>query len=179
MAYFCITTFDCATAKQPGQERNPMNDTVVLKKYANRRLYDTEQSAYVTLEQVAEMVRKGRQIRVLDAKTKEDVTAFVLTQLVLEQAKNRDLLLPVPVLHMMIRYGDNVLSEFFDRYLQPILQNYMTHKSAFDRHFQQWVGMGAEFTEMARRAATGFGPFSPFFGPESDKKDNPGDEGET
>ncbi|MGD8367743.1 MAG: polyhydroxyalkanoate synthesis regulator DNA-binding domain-containing protein [Desulfobacterales bacterium] len=141
-----------------------MNKTVVLKKYANRRLYDTEKSAYVTLEQVSEMIREGRGIQVLDAKTKEDVTAFVLTQIILEQAKNRDLLLPVPVLQMIIRYGDNVLNDFFDRYLQPILQNYMTHKNAFDRHFQQWVGMGADFTEMARRAASGFGPFSPFFG---------------
>jgi polyhydroxyalkanoate synthesis repressor PhaR len=141
-----------------------MNETVVLKKYANRRLYDTEKSVYVTLEQVTEMVKEGRQIQVLDAKTNEDVTAFVLTQIILEQAKTRDLLLPVPVLHLIIRYGDNVLDEFFNRYLQTILQNYMTHKKAFDRHFQQWVGMGSEFTEMARRAAEGFGPFSPFFG---------------
>jgi len=140
-----------------------MNDTVVLKKYANRRLYDTEKSVYVTLEQVAEMVKEGRQIQVLDAKTNEDVTAFVLTQIILEQAKSRDLLLPVPVLHLIIRYGDNVLGEFFDRYLQAILQNYMAQKKAFDRHFQQWAGMGSEFTEMARRAAEGFGPFSPFF----------------
>ncbi len=141
-----------------------MAETVVLKKYANRRLYDTEKSAYVTLEQVSEMIRGGRRIQVLDAKTQADVTAFVLTQIILEQARNRDLLLPVPVLHMIIRYGDNVLNDFFDRYLQPILQNYMTHRSAFDRHFQQWVGMGADFTEMARRAVSGFGPFNPFFG---------------
>jgi polyhydroxyalkanoate synthesis repressor PhaR len=154
-----------------------MSDTVVLKKYANRRLYDTEKSAYVTLEQVTEMIRKGRQIQVLDAKTKEDVTAFVLTQIILEQAKSRDLLLPVPVLHMIIRYGDNVLDEFFERYLQPILQNYMTHKSAFDRHFQEWVGMGADFTEMARRAAGGFGPFSPFFGPGGARDDKEKDKG--
>jgi polyhydroxyalkanoate synthesis repressor PhaR len=162
-----------------GKDNNAVNETVVLKKYANRRLYDTEKSAYVTLEQVSGMIRQGRRIQVLDAKTKEDVTAFVLTQIILEQAKNRDLLLPVPVLHMIIRYGDNVLNDFFDRYLQPILQNYMTHKSAFDRHFQQWVGMGADFTEMARRAASGFGPFNTFFGPGSPKEDEPGDEGKT
>lgn len=140
-----------------------MSKTVVLKKYANRRLYDTEKSAYVTLEAVTEMVRAGRQIQVLDAKTKDDVTAFVLTQIILEQAKSRDLLLPVPVLHMIIRYGDNILDEFFARYLQPILQNYLTQKHAFDRYFQQWVGMGSDFNEMARRAAGGLGPFAPFF----------------
>ena len=53
-----------------------MNETVVLKKYANRRLYDTEKSAYVTLEQVAEMIRGGRQIRVLDAKTNRSAFAY-------------------------------------------------------------------------------------------------------
>ena len=141
-----------------------MTEPVVLQKYANRRLYDTEKSAYVTLEEVAQMVRDGRQIRVVDAKTKKDVTAFVLTQIILEQAKSRDLLLPVPVLHMIIRYGDNILNEFFDRYLQAILQNYMSQKKAFDRHFQQWAGVGSEFTEMARRAAEGLTPFNPFFG---------------
>ena len=141
-----------------------MTETVVLKKYANRRLYDTEKSVYVTLDQVTEMVKEGRQIQVLDAKTQEDVTAFVLTQIILEQAKSRDLLLPVPVLHLIIRYGDNVLGEFFDRYLQTILQNYMSQKKAFDRHFQQWAGMGSEFTEMTRRATEGFAPFNPFFG---------------
>ena len=167
------------TRRAPCRERKAvlMNETVVLKKYANRRLYDTEKSAYVTLEQVTEMIRKGRQIQVLDAKTKEDVTAFVLTQIILEQAKSRDLLLPVPVLHMIIRYGDNVLDEFFDRYLQPILQNYMTQKSAFDRHFQQWVGMGADFTEMARRTAGGLGPFAPFFGAGEAREEKDDDDG--
>ena len=141
-----------------------MKDVIVLKKYANRRLYDTQQSVYVTLSDVADIIRQGKTIKAIDAGSKEDVTAFVLTQIILEQAKSRDLLLPVPVLHMIIRYGDNVLNDFFDRYLQPILQNYMTHKNAFDSHFQQWVGMGADFTEMARRAASGFGPLNPFFG---------------
>lgn len=105
------------------------------------------------------MVREGRQVQVLDAKTQEDVTAFVLTHIILEQAKSRDLPLPVPVLHMLIRYGDNVLNEFFDR------------------HFQQWVGMGAEFREMARRTAEGFAPFDAFFaGPRggSDEEDDKG-----
>ena len=154
-----------------------MDETVILKKYANRRLYDTEKSVYVTLDQVTEMVKAGRQIQVLDAKTQEDVTAFVLTQIVLEQAKSRDLLLPVPVLHLIIRYGDNILGEFFDRYLQPILQNYMTQKKAFERHFQQWAGVGSEFTEMARKAAEGFAPFHPFFGGSPDGSDKEEDKG--
>ena len=137
-----------------------MSDPIIYKKYANRRIYDTVKSAYVTLEEVAAVVRTGSEIRVLDAKTRQDVTAFILTQIVLEQAKNRNLLLPVPVLHLIIRYGDNVLGEFLDRYLQPIVQTYLQRKQAFDSNFQQWFEMGAEFTEMAQRAAK----MSPFAG---------------
>jgi polyhydroxyalkanoate synthesis repressor PhaR len=154
-----------------------MAETIVFKKYANRRLYDTEKSRYVTLDEVAELIRQGREIQVLEAKTDEDVTAFILTQIILEEAKNRNLMLPVPVLHMFIRYGNNVLGEFFDQYLQPILQTYMDHKNAFDRHFHQWIGMGAGFTEMAQRTFSDLGPFSSFFNiagrqgkPEKDKE---------
>lgn len=130
-----------------------MSDPIVYKKYANRRLYDTAQSAYVTLEEMAAQIRAGRDVQVLDAKTREDVTAFVLTQIVLDQAKNRHLLLPVPVLQLIIRYGDNALGEFLDRYLQPIVQTYLAHRQAFDQSFQQWIEMGSEFTQMAQRAA--------------------------
>ncbi len=79
-----------------------MNDRIVLKKYANRRLYDTQKSAYVTLSEVADIIRQGKTIQAIDAKTKEDVTAFVLTQIILEEAKNNNALLPVPLLHMII-----------------------------------------------------------------------------
>ena len=65
-----------------------MAEKVLLKKYANWRLYDTEQSKYVTLTEVTQLIRNGRQVEVIDAKTKEDVTAFILTQILLEQAKN-------------------------------------------------------------------------------------------
>ena len=93
-----------------------MPQTVVLKKYANRRLYDTEKSTYVTLKQVADYIHDGRQVRILDAKSEEDVTAFILTQIVLEEAKNKNALLPAPLLHIIIRYGDNLLGEFFEKY---------------------------------------------------------------
>ena len=80
-----------------------MSDVIVLKKYANRRLYDTQQSAYVTLNDVADIIRQGKTIKAIDAGTKEDVTTFVLTQIMLDQAKNNNALLPAPLLHMIIR----------------------------------------------------------------------------
>jgi polyhydroxyalkanoate synthesis repressor PhaR len=140
-----------------------MSDPVVYKKYANRRLYDMQNSTYVTLEEVAEVIGSGKEIRVVEAKSKEDVTASILTQIILEKAKSRNLLLPVPVLHMIIRYGDNLLGEFLDRYLQPILQTYLSQRDAFERNFQQWIQMGSEFTEMAKRTAASVSPFSSLF----------------
>ena len=122
-----------------------MAEKVVLKKYANRRLYDTEQRAFVSLAQIAELVKQGREIDIRDDKTGEDVTAFILTQIVLEEAKKKTLLLPVSLLYLLIRYGDSVLSEFFDNYLEQTLKNYLTYKSAMDSQFRTWLELGRTF----------------------------------
>ena len=120
-----------------------MPEKVVLKKYANRRLYDTEKRSFVSLSQVAELVKQGRKmpLEISDDKTGEDVTAFILTQIVLEEAKKKTLLLPVSLLYLLIRYGDSVLSEFFDNYLEQILKNYLGYKSAMDSQFRHLAGV--------------------------------------
>jgi len=92
-----------------------------LKKYGNRRLYDTARSTYVTLNQVADIIKQGTDVEVVDAKTQEDVTAFILTQIVLEQARRKNALLPVELLHLIIRYGENLLQEFFQKYLEQTI----------------------------------------------------------
>jgi polyhydroxyalkanoate synthesis repressor PhaR len=140
-----------------------MNETVVLKKYANRRLYDTEKSLYVTLQEVAAIIRGGRQVKVIDAKTKEDVTAFILTQVVLEEAKNKNTLLPVPLLHLIIQFGDNMLGEFFENYLQQIIQAYLAQKAVFDEQFKQWIGGGMNLSDLARKSMGDLGGFKTLF----------------
>lgn len=121
-----------------------MPDPLVFKKYSNRRLYDTRNSRYVTLEDVSTMIRSGEQVQIQDASSGEDVTAFILTQIVLEAAKRRNSLLPVSVLHLIIRYGDNALGEFFEKYFQKTIHNYIETKKAFDQQFGQWLDMGME-----------------------------------
>ena len=140
-----------------------MQNKVKLKKYANRRLYDTEKSTYVTLNQVADLIRKGRQVEVIDAKTKEDVTAFILTQIILEEAKNKNFLLPISVLHLIIRYGDNILGDFFEKYLQQMITTYIAHKNAVDDQFKNWLELGLNYSTMAQKTVTGFTPFKSFF----------------
>ena len=143
-----------------------MSELVRLKKYANRRLYDMEKSKYVTLDQVAGLIKKGRQVKIVDAKTKEDVTAFILTQIVLEEARSKKFLLPAPVLHLIIQYGDNILGEFFERYLQQMIQVYLTHKQAVNDKFKKWLEMGLDLSNMTQKTITGFTPFfNPFSSP--------------
>ena len=152
-----------------------MPSAVKLKKYANRRLYDTEQSTYVTLIQLADYIRAGREVIIVDAKSGEDVTAFTLTQIVLEEAKNKNALLPVPLLHLIIRYGDNLMAEFFEKYLQQIFTNFVAHKKAMDGQFQQWIELGLNMSQAAQKSFSGINPFQNFFDPfgqqtENDKK---------
>jgi polyhydroxyalkanoate synthesis repressor PhaR len=129
-----------------------MADKLLLKKYPNRRLYDTEKSAYVTLSQVAAMIKQGREIEVRDVETKEDVTAFILTQIVLEEAKKKTTLLPLSLLYLIIRYGETVLSEFFDKYLEQTLNNYLAYKAAADEQFKNWLQLGMNLSDLTQQA---------------------------
>lgn len=140
-----------------------MAEKVVFKKYANRRLYDTRQSAYVTLSDITEMIRQGIEVEVREAKTDEDVTAFILTQILLEEARTKKMLLPVPLMHLIIRFGDNVLGEFMEKYLQQIMQTYLSHKAAFDDHFGDWIGVGMNFTDAARQTLADLSPLKSFY----------------
>ena len=137
-----------------------MSGPLVFKKYSNRRLYDTRNSCYVTLEDVAGMIRSGEQVQIQDAATKEDVTAFILTQIILEAAKRKNSLLPAPVLHLIIRYGDKVLGEFFDKYFQKTIQNYLATKQAFDEQFGQWLDMGMDMSQRMPEMMSGTDPFN-------------------
>ena len=96
------------------------NAPTIIKKYANRRLYDTQQSSYVTLKNLAEMVKKGVEFKVEDAKTGEDLTRSILNQIIFEQeAKTGNTLLPVSFLRQLISfYGDQ---------MQMVVPSYLEH----------------------------------------------------
>lgn len=129
-----------------------MTDKLTIKKYNNRRLYDTERNTYVTLGQVSAVIKNGRQVEVIDAKTKEDVTAFILTQILLEEAKKKNFLLPVPLLHLMIQFGETVLSEFFEKHLQQIIKNYLAFKTSVDKQFEKWLDLSVGLADQAKKS---------------------------
>ena len=118
--------------QQDGQE-------VVVKKYSNRRLYDTGESRYITLDELAAKIRTGRDVRVIDAKTNADLTQATLAQIILE-SRRAARLLPVPLLTQLIRMGDDALAEFFSKYMSFAL----------------------EFYVQARQGAQAMAPFNPF-----------------
>ncbi|HNU74823.1 MAG TPA: polyhydroxyalkanoate synthesis regulator DNA-binding domain-containing protein [Deltaproteobacteria bacterium] len=126
-----------------------------LKKYGNRRLYDTARSTYVTLNQVADIIKQGTDVEVVDAKTQEDVTAFILTQIVLEQARRKNALLPVELLHLIIRYGENLLQEFFQKYLEQTINGYLQFKRSMDEQFSKWIDMQLNYSDMAQKTFSG------------------------
>lgn len=145
-----------------GDAQKTMADRLILKKYPNRRLYDTEQSSYVTLNQVADIVKKGREIQVLDAKTEEDVTAFILSQIIMEEARNRNNLLPVSLLHLIIQYGENVLNEFFEKYLELAINNYLAYRKAYEEQFKKWLEMGMDLSAFNAQKMSPFAGINSF-----------------
>jgi polyhydroxyalkanoate synthesis repressor PhaR len=100
---------------------------MLVKKYTNRRLYDTEESRYITLEELAEKIRAGEDATVIDAKTGEDLTQVTLTQIIME-SRGAVRILPVPLLIQLIRLGDEALAEFLGMYLSQALDAYLALK---------------------------------------------------
>jgi polyhydroxyalkanoate synthesis repressor PhaR len=106
------------------QKDDASPDVVVIRRYGNRRLYDTRASCYVNLADVRALVREGRRIRVLDAKSDEDVTRRVLTQIVLESAEEDEKGLPLELLYELASASDRAFRDFLDWYLKSSLQVY-------------------------------------------------------
>src|SRR3954453_17416749 len=107
-----------------GAEPKSADARVVIKKYANRRLYNTASSSYVTLEHLSEMVKKGVDFVVYDAKTNEDITLTVLTQIIFEEESQGQSLLPIQFLRQLIGFYGNSMQAFLPSYLELSLSSF-------------------------------------------------------
>jgi polyhydroxyalkanoate synthesis repressor PhaR len=136
------------------KKSNEHDDAVIIKKYANRRLYNTESSTYVTLDDLAQMVRSDRDFVVYDAKTGDDLTHSVLTQIIVEQESRSGgpTLLPTPFLRQLIRYYDDSMSRMVPGYLQFSLESLAREQDHFRKKFADaWGTAGLEaLQEQAR-----------------------------
>ena len=145
-------------------------EPVTIKKYANRRLYNTGTSSYVTLEDLAAMVKNGEDFVVFDAKTGEEITRSVLTQIIFEQEnKEGQNLLPITFLRQLIRFYGDSMQMLVPRYLEVSIESLTREQEKFRQQMAQAFGVGA-FTsleeqvrrnmEMFERAFAMFAPFA-------------------
>ncbi|MFC0410278.1 polyhydroxyalkanoate synthesis repressor PhaR [Roseomonas elaeocarpi] len=150
-------------AGESGESAAPASPPVVVKKYANRRLYNTESSSYVTLEDLARMVRAGRDFVVYDAKSGDDITRSVLTQIIVEEEAKGSAMLPTSFLRQLIgMYGGN-LQAVVPRYLETMMGGFA----------QQGEQMRRSMEAMSGGVGNGFGAFqSPLAGLEELSKQN-------
>jgi polyhydroxyalkanoate synthesis repressor PhaR len=126
----------------------------VVKKYANRRLYNTATSSYVTLDELSKMVRAGEQFVVYDAKSGEDLTRSVLTQIILEEDSKGRNLLPISFLRQLISYYDDSLRAFLPRYLELSMENFIRNQEQIRRYIEGTFGSFfpvGQFEDMARQ----------------------------
>lgn len=128
-----------------------MDNKILIKKYPNRRLYNTETSNYITIKDVAELIKLGNRVEVQDVSNGEDVTALVLTQIIMEKAKNNQGLLPVSLLHLVIQFGENLLYDFFDKYLEKTMESYLVYRKSMDDQVNAYLDMGMDFSSLAEK----------------------------
>jgi polyhydroxyalkanoate synthesis repressor PhaR len=163
-------------AEAPQRKRADADQPAVVKKYANRRLYNTATSSYVTLDDLCKMVRAGEHFVVYDAKTGDDLTRSILTQIILEEDGKGRNLLPINFLRQLIGFYDDSLRAFLPRYLELSMENFAANQEQIRRYIESTFGQFfpmSQFEDMARqnmalfqRAATMFTPPSGHAGPE-------------
>ena len=121
---------------------------IVVKKYANRRLYNTSSSSYVTLEELANLLRAGREFVVFDAKSSEDITRSVLTQIILEEDSKGRNLLPTAFLRQLIGFYDDTMQPLLPRYLEMTMEHFIQNQEQMNRYLEGTMGRFFPVTQL-------------------------------
>ncbi|HKD47275.1 MAG TPA: polyhydroxyalkanoate synthesis repressor PhaR [Rhizomicrobium sp.] len=148
-------------------EEKTKDEPVIIKKYANRRLYNTQTSSYVTLDHLAGMVKDGTEFEVQDARTGEDITRSVLTQIIFEEEAKGQNLLPIKFLRQLIRFYGDSLQAFVPGYLDMSMESFTKNQGAMRDRIAEAMGGGNQMIEnltrqnlaMFERAMQMFSPF--------------------
>ena len=112
-------------------------EVIVIKKYTNRRLYNNNESKYVKLDDIAEVIRQGHDIRVIDTQTDEDITKQILAQIILEEEKNKKTLLPETLLYQIIRANEQFMTDFFENYLNVTIESYLAYRKLMEKRLHE------------------------------------------
>jgi polyhydroxyalkanoate synthesis repressor PhaR len=147
------------------------DDPIIIKKYANRRLYDTSTSAYVTLEHLSTLVRDGKEFQVQDAKTGADLTRAVLAQIIFDQENRKEGVLPVSFLRQLIQFYGDSFQTMLPAYLELSMKNYSSQQEKWREYMTTALGdenKAKAFEELARKNMEMFEDtmrlFTPFTG---------------
>jgi len=149
-------------------QSNGQDEKIIIKKYANRRLYDTSASAYVTLEHLSELTRQGKEFMVQDAKTGEDLTRAVLAQIIFEQENKKEGVLPVSFLRQLIQfYGDN-FQTMLPAYLELSMKTFGQQQEKWREYMSSALGSedkAKAFDDQIRKNMSMFEDTMKFFAP--------------
>lgn len=142
------------------QTSQPKTNPIVIKKYANRRLYNTDTSSYVTLDDLCSMIKQGEEIIVFDAKNGDDITRSVLTQIIVEQESKGQSLLPTGFLRQLIGLYGNNMQGLVPRYLEYAMQSFAKNQTQMQEYFRNAMGgMGGLGGMPPMGSMIGFGAF--------------------
>jgi polyhydroxyalkanoate synthesis repressor PhaR len=139
-------------------------NTVIIKKYANRRLYNTRSSSYITLDHLAQMTREGINYKVLDAKSGTDITHTILTQIIMEEESNGEQMLPVNFLRELIGMYGNSMQSLIPHYLEASMDNFRANQAKLHKAFEDSLGnnplakLAEQNMAMFKAAASAFMP---------------------
>ena len=139
-------------------------ETVIIKKYANRRLYNTQSSSYITLDHLAQMVREGVEFKVVDAKNGDDITHQILTQIIVEEEASGEQMLPVNFLRQLISMYGNSMQGLLPHYLEASMDHFRDNQQKLRTAFGDSLGanplakIAQQNFEMFKAAAAAFMP---------------------
>ncbi|MDP6603009.1 MAG: polyhydroxyalkanoate synthesis repressor PhaR [Rhodospirillales bacterium] len=159
-----------------GQEPRPDDEPIKIKKYANRRLYNTATSSYVTLDHLARMVKDGDDFVVQDAKSGDDITRTVLTQIIVEEESKGETMLPISFLRQLIRFYGDSLQALVPRYLEYSMQSFARNQEQMRDTIQETMNglfPFAQFEEMGKQNLVLFENAMRMFSPFYDEGDGP------
>lgn len=134
-----------------------MAKEVILKKYTNRRLYNTDEGRYVKLDEIGDIIRRGNDIKVIDTKTKEDITKQILAQIILEEEKNKKDLLPKTLLYQIIRANEDFTRDFFENYLSMTMESYLSYRDLMEKKVKEMSDISRLPYEMGEIFMKSFG----------------------
>jgi len=140
--------------------QEPVAKRLEIKKYPNRRYYDATHSKHLTLDEIRTLIQQGYDLTVIDARTSIDITAQVLTQIILELDTSKIDSLPVPLLLRIIRMNDQLVKDFIEKYFNQALQSFLEYQHRVEEHIRKTHGLPSSFPMVSAWTKAMLQPFS-------------------